>query len=59
MKTAGRGTAQVFAAERGRPGDLPEGVEVRLRAFELHRPRQWGGCWLLTELWQQLGLGEF
>ncbi len=50
---------KLFAAERGRPGDLPEGVEVCLRAFELHRPRQWGGCWLFTELWQQLGLCEF
>src|SRR3954469_2298670 len=50
---------KLFAAERGRPADLPEGVEVCLRQFELHRPRQWGGCWLFTELWQQLGLAEF
>lgn len=50
---------KLFAAERGRPPGLPEGVEVCLRAFALHRPRQWGGCWLFTELWAQLGLGEF
>lgn len=50
---------RLFAAERGRPADLPEGVEVCLRQFELHRPRQWGACWLFAELWQQLGLAEF
>ena len=25
----------------------------------LHRPRQWGGCWLAMELWSQLGLDGF
>jgi transposase len=39
--------------------ELPEGVSVRLREFSLHRPRQWGGCWLFTEVWKQLGLDEF
>ena len=34
-------------------------MEVRLREFQLHRPRQWGGCWLFSELWKQLGLDEF
>ena len=38
---------------------LPEGVHVRLKEFSLHRPRQWGGCWLFTEVWKQLGLDEF
>jgi hypothetical protein len=38
---------------------LPEGVSVRLKEFSLHRPRQWGGCWLFTEVWKQLGLDEF
>jgi hypothetical protein len=57
----GGGPAQLklFAAERGLPTAAPEGVQVRLRDFELHRPRQWGGCWLFTELWKQLGLDEF
>jgi hypothetical protein len=37
----------------------PDGVQVRLRDFVLHRPRQWGGCWLFSELWKELRLEEF
>lgn len=47
---------KLFAAERPLPADAPDGVQVRLRDFELHRPRQWGGCWLFTEVWKELGL---
>jgi len=50
---------KLFAAERPMPENLPEGVQVRLKEFELHRPRQWGGCWLFREVWQQLGLDVF
>ena len=51
---------KLFAAERGGlPAAAPEGVQVCLRQFELHRPRQWGGCWLFTELWKELGLEQF
>ncbi len=50
---------KLFAAERGLTAAAPEGVQVCLRQFELHRPRQWGGCWLFTELWKELGLEEF
>src|SRR5262249_22649209 len=32
------------------------GVQVRLDAMELHRPRQWGACWLACQLYEQLGL---
>jgi transposase len=35
------------------------GVRVCLDAMELHRPRQWGACWLAAELWKQLGLDAF
>jgi len=50
----------LFPAER----DLPEhakgyGLQVRLDAMELHRPRQWGGCWLACHLYEQLGLDRF
>ena len=38
---------------------LPEAVQVRLKDFELHRPRQWGACWLALELWEQLQLDAF
>jgi hypothetical protein len=35
------------------------GVPVRLDAMELHRPRQWGACWLACQLYEQLGLDGF
>jgi len=27
--------------------------------MELHRPRQWGACWLACQLYEQLGLNDF
>ena len=43
---------------------LPEhakayGVQVQLGAMQLHRPRQWGACWLACQLYEQLGLDRF
>jgi transposase len=35
------------------------GVQVRLKEFELRRPRQWGACWVGCQLWDQLQLEEF
>ena len=35
------------------------GVQVHLEQMELHRPRQWGACWLACELYEQLGLDRF
>jgi DDE family transposase len=35
------------------------GVQVRLDAMQLHRPRQWGACWLACVLYEQLGLDAF
>jgi transposase len=45
-------------------GELPEyardyGVQVRLDRMELHRPRQWGACWLACDLYEQLELDQF
>jgi transposase len=50
----------LFPAE----GELPEhakayGVQVRLEGMELHRPRQWGACWLACHLYEQLELDQF
>jgi transposase len=50
----------LFPADR----ELPEyakgyGVQVRLGAMELHRPRQWGACWLACHLYEELALDEF
>ena len=66
-------TIEVFDEKRERtvplalfPADrqLPEhaagfGVQVRLKEMELHRPRQWGACWLSCHLYEQLGLDAF
>ena len=50
---------KLFAAERRLLAAASDRVEVRLKDFELHRPRQWGGCWLFSELWKELQLDEF
>lgn len=34
-------------------------VRLRLSALRLYRPRQWGACWLVVKLWQQLQLDQF
>ena len=34
-------------------------VHVRLSELRLHRPRQWGACWLACHVWDQLRLDEF
>lgn len=39
-------------------GDIPI-VRLKLDQLRLERPRQWGACWLATQLWEQLGLGSF
>ena len=49
----------LFPEERAAPEALPEAVQVRLKEFELHRPRQWGACWLALDLWEQLQLDAF
>src|SRR6266850_4914569 len=50
----------LFPADR----EVPEcadgyGVQVRLDAMELHRPPQWGACWLACQLYEQLELDRF
>jgi transposase len=50
---------KLFAADRALPEAAPGGLQVRLQDFAMHRPRQWGGCWLFTEVWKQLGLDGF
>lgn len=34
-------------------------VRVRLNELRLRQPRQWGACWLVVKLWQELGLNGF
>ena len=59
-QTQQRTQLALFPAE----GELPEyargyGVQVRLEAMELHRPRQWGACWLACHLYEELLLDQF
>src|SRR5246127_3720798 len=50
----------LFPADRQLPNFAAGfGVQVRLDAMQLHRPRQWGACWLACELYEQLGLNDF
>jgi transposase len=34
-------------------------VRLRLKELSLHRPRQWGACWLAVYLWRRLRLDQF
>ena len=48
----------LFPADRSAPAQLGADVEtlnVSLGAMELHRPRQWGACWLTLKLWEVSG----
>jgi transposase len=50
----------LFPADREVPACADgHGVQVRLDAMELHRPRQWGACWLACHLYEQLELDRF
>jgi transposase len=50
----------LFPADRAVPEHAQaHGVQVRLDAMELHRPRQWGACWLACQLYEQLELDRF
>ena len=49
----------LFPADRSVPEHAKGyGVQVRLEAMQLHRPRQWGACWLACELYEQLQFGS-
>jgi transposase len=50
----------LFPADREVPSHAEgHGVQVRLDGMELHRPRQWGACFLACQLYEQLGLDQF
>jgi hypothetical protein len=50
----------LFPADRAVPEHAQgHGVQVRLEAMRLHRPRQWGACWLACQLYEQLELDRF
>ncbi len=49
----------LFPDDRTPPPDVSNPVQIRLSQMTLRHPRQWGGCWLAMELWNQLGLDRF
>jgi transposase len=49
----------LFPSDRQAPELACEVVQIRLNELELHRPRQWGACWLACHLWTLLGLDDF
>jgi len=49
----------LFPEDRSPPPEVPNPVQIRLNQMTLRHPRQWGGCWLALELWNQLELDTF
>jgi len=50
----------LFPADRAIPAHAAAvGVQVRLSEFRLERPRQWGACWVVCQLWAELQLDQF
>lgn len=49
----------LFPEDRTPPPEISNPVRVRLSGMTLRHPRQWGGCWLAMELWNQIGLDSF
>jgi len=52
-------TVALFPEDRAPKVADDQVVQIRLKDLELHRPRQWGGCWLACELYEQLELDKF
>ncbi len=72
QQEAWRKTIEIFEDGKARPRTIalyPEErigavrdeqiVRIRVKELSLHRPRQWGACWLAVQLWEQLGLDRF
>lgn len=49
----------LFPEDRKLPEGVENGIQLRMNKLELRRPRQWGACWLATQLWDKLELDEF
>src|SRR3974377_2132984 len=52
-------TVALFPEDRMGPVADADIVRIRLKELSLHRPRQWGACWLAGQLWEQLQLDRF
>jgi transposase len=49
----------LFPSDREAPELACEVVQIKLHELQLHRPRQWGACWLACYLWNLLDLDAF
>ena len=49
----------IFPEDRQAPALDCDVVQIKLSELQLHRPRQWGACWLACQLWDQLALDEY
>jgi len=49
----------LFPSDRGEVLQDESAVHVIVAGMSLHRPRQWGACWLACVLYQQLGMDSF
>jgi hypothetical protein len=49
----------LFPEDREAPELAHEVVHVCLDQLQLRQPRQWGACWLASELWRQLRLDDY
>ena len=45
-------TVALFAEEQTAPIDDEQVIQVRLKDLEVRNARQWGGCWLVCELYE-------
>jgi transposase len=52
-------TVALFPEERAVALSDEAVVRIRLKDLQLKRPRQWGACWLATELYEKLELDQF
>ena len=49
----------LFPDDREAPELHCETVRIHVKDLSVHRPRQWGGCWLALTLWDRLELDRF
>lgn len=52
-------TVALFPQDRAPAISSEEIVQIRLKDLQLRRPRQWGACWLASELYEKLQLDWF
>jgi hypothetical protein len=52
-------TVALFPEDRALELESPHIVRVKLSELQLRHPRQWGACWLVCQLYEELGLTQF